>query len=94
MKQCTEAPSNIQHASVKARVCVRPKAKRNKAYRSVAFGKKERKTCFRSSVKCRRVDRTVWNQNTMPVPVTLHPLKCKKVIRHFNGINSKQPTLQ
>ena len=94
VKQCTEAPSNIQHASVKARVYVRAKAKRNKAYKSVALGKKERKTCFRGSVKCRRVDRTVSNHNTMPLPVTLHPLKCENVIRHFNGINSKQPTLQ
>ena len=32
VKQCTEAPSNIKHASVKVRVYVRPKAKRIKAY--------------------------------------------------------------
>ena len=31
VKQCTEAPSSKQHASVKARVYVRAKAKRNKA---------------------------------------------------------------
>ena len=31
VKQCTEAPSNIQHASVQARVYVRAKAKRIKA---------------------------------------------------------------
>ena len=32
VKQCTEAPSNIQHASVQARVYVRAKAKCPKAY--------------------------------------------------------------
>ena len=43
VKQCTEAPSNIQHASVEARVYVRAKAKRNKAYKCVAYAKKEKK---------------------------------------------------
>ena len=41
VKQCTEAPSNIQHASVKARVFVRAKAKRINAYKCVAYAKKE-----------------------------------------------------
>ena len=41
VKQCTEAPSNIHHANVKARVYVRAKAKRIKAYKSVAHAKKE-----------------------------------------------------
>ena len=31
VRQCTEAPSNIQHASVKARVYVRAKVERIKA---------------------------------------------------------------
>ena len=31
VKQCTEAPSNIQHANVQARVYVRAKAKRVRA---------------------------------------------------------------
>ena len=56
VKQCTEAPSNIQHASVKARVYLRAKAKRYKSYKCVAFSKKERKICFQGSVKYRRVD--------------------------------------
>ena len=43
VKQCTEAPKNFQHASVKARVYVRAKAKRIKAYKGVAYAKKERK---------------------------------------------------
>ena len=59
VKQCTEAPSNIQHASVEARVYVRAKAKRIKAYKCVAYAKKEREICFQGSVKNRRVDRTV-----------------------------------
>ena len=52
VKQCTEAPSNIQHASVKARVYVRAKAKRIKAFKCVAYAKKERKICFQGS-SCR-----------------------------------------
>ena len=59
VKQCTEAPSDIKHASVKARVYVRAKAKRIKAFECVAYAKKERKICFQGSVKYRRVDRTV-----------------------------------
>ena len=35
VKQCTEAPSDIKHASVKARVYVRAKAKRIKAFKCV-----------------------------------------------------------
>ena len=41
VKQCTEAPSDIKHASVKARVYVRAKAKRIKAFNFVAYAKKE-----------------------------------------------------
>ena len=78
VKQCTEAPSDIKHASVKARVYVRAKAKRIKAFKCVAYAKKERKICFQGSVKYRRVDRTVWNHNTLPLPVTLDPAECKK----------------
>ena len=89
VKQCTEAPSDIKHASVKARVYVRTKAKRIKVFKFVAYAKKERKICFQGSVKYRRVDRTVWNHNTLPLPVTLEPLECKNIIRHLNGTNDK-----
>ena len=89
VKQCTEAPSDIKHASVKARVYVRAKAKRIKAFKCVAYAKKERKICFQGSVKYRRVDRTVWNHNTLPLPVTLDPLECKNIIRHLHGTNDK-----
>ena len=89
VKQCTEAPSDIKHASVKARVYVRAKAKRIKAFKCVAYAKKERKSCFQGSVKYSRVDRTVWNHNTLPLPVTLDPLECKTIIRHLNGTNDK-----
>ena len=78
VKQCTEAPSDIKHASVKAR-----------AFKCVAYAKKERKICFQGSVKYRRVDRTVWNHNTLPLPVTLDPAECKNIIRHLNGTNDK-----
>ena len=89
VKQCTEAPSDIKHANVKARVYVRAKAKRIKAFKCVAYAKKERKICFQGSVKYRRVDRTVWNHNTLLRHVTLDPLECKKIIRHLNGTNNK-----
>ena len=56
---------------------------------NVACAKKEKKICFQFSVKYRRVDRTVWNHNTMPLPVTLDPLECKNIIRHLNGTNNK-----
>ena len=62
VKQCTEAPSDIKHACVKARVYVRAKAKRNKAFKCVAYAKKERMICFQGSVKDRRVDITVYNR--------------------------------
>ena len=51
VKQCTEAPSDIKHASVKTRVYVRAKAKRIKAFKCVAYAKNERKLCFQGSVK-------------------------------------------
>ena len=89
VKQCTEAPSDIKHASVKARVYVRAKAKRIKAFKGVAHAKKERKICFQGSVKYRRVDRTVWNHNNLPLPVTLDPLECKNNLRHVNITNDK-----
>ena len=65
VKQCTEPSSDINHASVKARVYVRAKAKRINAFKCVAYAKKKRKICFQGSVKYRRVDRTVWNHNTL-----------------------------
>ena len=89
VKECTEAPSDIKHARVKARVYVRAKAKRINAFKCVAYAKKERKICFQGSVKYRRVDRTVWNHNTLPLPVTLDLLECKNFIRHLNGTNNK-----
>ena len=89
VKQCTEAPSDIKPASVKARVYVRAKTKRIKAFKCVAYAKKERKIVFQGSVKYRCVDRTVWNQKTLSLLVTLDPLECKNIIRHLNGTNNK-----
>ena len=48
---------------------------------------KKQEICFQGSFKYRRVDRTVWNHNTLPFPVTLDPLECKNIIRHLNGTN-------
>ena len=47
IKPCTEAPSNIQHAKVRARVYVRAKTKRVKAFKCNA--RKERKICFQEA---------------------------------------------
>ena len=47
VKQCTEAPSDIKHASVKARVYVRAKAKRIKALKCVADAKKKERFAFK-----------------------------------------------
>ena len=80
VKQCIEAPSDMQHASVKARVYVRAKTKRIKAFKCNAYAKKERKVCFQGSVKYRLVDRIVWNHNTLPLLVTLDPLECKNIM--------------
>ena len=89
VKQCTEAPSNIQHANIQAQVYVRAKTKRIRAFKCEAYAKKEQKNCFQGYVKYRRVDRTVWNHNTMPLPITLDPLGCKNLIRHLNGTDKK-----
>ena len=85
VKPCTEATSNSQHGKFKARVYVRDKAKRVKAFNCEAFAKKERKTCFQGSVKYRRVDRSAWNHITLPLLITLDPLECENLIRHLNG---------
>ena len=51
--------------------------------------KRKKKICFQGSVKYRRVDRTVWNHNTLPLPVALDPLESKNNIRHLNGTNDE-----
>ena len=50
VKQCNEAPSDIQHASVKARVFVRAKAKRIKAFKCVAYANKNAKFAFKDQL--------------------------------------------
>ena len=51
--------------------------------------KKERKIRFQGSVKNRRLNRTVWNHNTLPLHVTLDPSEAKNNIRHLNGTTNK-----
>ena len=89
VKQCTEAPSHIQYANVQARVYVSAEVKRVRAFKCEAYAKKERKVCFQGNVKHRRVDQTVWNHNTMPLPITLDPLEFKNLTGHFNGTDNK-----
>ena len=55
VKQCTEAPSDIKHASVKARVYLRAKTKRIKAFKCVAYAKKRKENMlsrFRKIPSC------------------------------------------
>ena len=51
VKPCIEAPSNIQHAKIRARVYVRANTKRVKAFKCEAYAKKGRKVCFQGSVE-------------------------------------------
>ena len=89
VKQCTEAPSNIQHANIQARVYVRAKTKRIRAFKCEAYAKKKNEK-FASKVMLNiDVLTTVWNHNTMPLPITLDPLECKNLIRHLNGTDNK-----
>ena len=85
VKECSEVPSYIQHANVNARTYVHAKAERVKAFlckeRTIDMFPR-----FRSKYK--RFDRSVWNHNTMQLPVTLGPLKYKNLLRHLNGSNN------
>ena len=63
VKQCT----NIEHSHVQARVDVRAETKRVKAFQCDAYASNEQKLCFQGSFKCKRVNRSVWNHNTMPL---------------------------
>ena len=47
VKQCTEAPFNIQHANIQARVYVRAKAKRIRAFKCEAYAKKNEKFAYK-----------------------------------------------
>ena len=52
--------------------------------------RKKGKSVFKAQLNTEvRVDRTVWNHNTLPLPITLDPLECKNFIRHLNGTNNK-----
>ena len=50
VKQCNEVPFDIQHASVKARVYVRAKAKRIKAFNVLLMQKKKEKFVFKDQL--------------------------------------------
>ena len=51
--------------------------------------RRKEKLYFQGSIIFRRVDGTVWNHITLPLPITLDPLECKILIRHPNGTNNK-----
>ena len=52
--------------------------------------KRKAKFVFKDPVKYRHVDGTVWNHNTMPLPVTLESLESKNIVRHLNVTNNKR----
>ena len=89
VKQNTEAPSNIHHSNVRARAYVRGKVNCIEPFKCESDAKKEGKICFQDNVEGRHVDRTVWNHNTRPLPVTLDPLECKNLLRHLNDTHNK-----
>ena len=66
VKPCTEAPSNIHHAKVRARIYVRAKAKRVKAFKCEAYAKKESKSVFKAQLNT--------NVLTEPYGTTIHYL--------------------
>ena len=89
VKQCTESPFILQHANVQARVYARATANRIKAFKCENYVEKERTISFQGSVKIRRVHRTVWNHNTIPLPITLDVFECQNPFRHLHGTNIK-----
>ena len=50
VKQCTDAPSNLQHANIQACVYVRAKAKRIRAFKCEAYAKKNEKFASKAMV--------------------------------------------
>ena len=87
VKPCTEAPSNIQNANVKARIYVCAKAKCIEAFKGETYAKKKEKFVFKALFS---INRTVRNHKTMPLPVTLDSLECINLIRHVNGTNNER----
>ena len=76
VKQYTEAPSNIQHANVNARVYVRAKVERIKAYKCVSFAKKKEKSVSKFPVNTDVLIElyeiiTPWNSLLHLVPLSL-----------------------
>ena len=80
-------PSNKQHANVIARIHVSAEAKRGKAFKFEAYAENEKEIGFYGSVTYRRVDRTVWNKNTLTQPVLI--LRVVKPTRHPNETEKK-----
>ena len=61
---------NNVHTNVQARVYVRAKAKRVRAFKCDAYAKKERKLCFQGKIKCRRVELVSWRLAISEIELT------------------------
>ena len=80
MKQCTEAPFDIKHASVKARVYVGAKAKRIKTFKCVAYAKKERKisdTTFQTQLNSKFHNLPNMQTVILPLLIQTNPYQTK-----------------
>ena len=74
VKQCTEAPSNIQHTSFNARVYVRAKTKLIKAYKCVPHAKKKGNVVSKVPLN---IDVLIELYVTISQWHSLDPLECK-----------------
>ena len=89
VEPCKQAPSDIQHTKTQARVYVRAKAKRIKAFKCEAYIKTEKVWCLQTFSSSRRYDRLQWEQYALELPKTLAPIECKNKIRYLNATDSK-----
>ena len=78
VKPCTQAPSGLESTRAIAKVYVRAKAKRIKAWQCISRIKQEKFICSQTDVKWRRQDKTHYHQNTLETFKTLDANEGKK----------------
>ena len=62
VEPCKQAPSDMQHTRTQARVYVRAKAKRIKAFKCEAYVKTEKVWCSQAFSSSKRYDRLQWDK--------------------------------
>ena len=85
VKPCTQAPSGLESTRAIAKVYVRAKAKRIKAWRCESRIKREKFICSQTDVKWRRQDKTHYHQNTLETFKTLDAKECKNTSSQRNS---------